>query len=77
MGTIEEAAGFYKVSTRTIRRWVDKGLVRHIKIEKTVRVLIPQSGDNLGGSPHAARPVSRRRKADRRKPRKPARPKAR
>ena len=37
--TLEECASILKVSDRTIRRWINKGSLPALKIEKTIRVL--------------------------------------
>lgn len=38
MKTIEETATLFKVSSRTIRRWIREGALKSIKIRGTVRI---------------------------------------
>ena len=45
--TIEECSSLLKVSDRTIRRWIEKGIIPALKVEKTVRILKSEL-DRLG-----------------------------
>lgn len=45
--TLEECASLLKVSDRTIRRWIEKGILPALKVEKTVRILRSEL-DRLG-----------------------------
>lgn len=41
--TVSEAAELYRVSTKTIRRWVESGQVESVRIGRTIRVARPVS----------------------------------
>jgi len=45
--TLEECASILKVSDRTLRRWINKGILPALKVEKTIRVLKSEL-DRLG-----------------------------
>lgn len=36
--TVQEAASLLKVSTMTIYRWVDRGLVEHVRLGRCIRL---------------------------------------
>lgn len=43
--TVAEAAARFKVSEKTVRRWIDAGSVGSVKIGNVVRVVLPPVSD--------------------------------
>jgi excisionase family DNA binding protein len=40
MLTVEETAALYRVSTKTIRRWIQRGWLQAIRQDRTVRIML-------------------------------------